>query len=139
MTYNRNLSCEACRPPVRDAPGTSDSSAVSGVLQMHDEMSAMSWFAAVQNVFARSKDVRGRPRTSVAVRWQQRGLELVRNAGSFVLVPSRVDWHTACSVLLSAARPEHLLVQNRRSIRAHRHANRRQFSHSVTFNPNQTR
>jgi hypothetical protein len=42
MTYNRNLSCEACRPPVRDAPGTSDSSAVSGILQMHDEMSAMS-------------------------------------------------------------------------------------------------
>ena len=42
MTYNRNLSCEACRPPVRDAPGTSDSSAVSGILQMRDETSAMS-------------------------------------------------------------------------------------------------
>ena len=36
MTYNRNVSCEACRPPVRDAPRTSDSSAVSGILQMHD-------------------------------------------------------------------------------------------------------
>ena len=27
------------QPPVRDAPGTSDSFAVSGILQMHDEMS----------------------------------------------------------------------------------------------------
>ena len=42
MKYNRSLSCEACRPPVRDTPRTSDSSAVSSMLQMHDEMSVMS-------------------------------------------------------------------------------------------------
>jgi len=42
LKHNRNLSCEACRTPVRDTPGTSDSPAVSGMLQMHDEMFAMS-------------------------------------------------------------------------------------------------
>ena len=44
MTTNRKVSYEACcrRPPLRDAPGTSDSSAVSGILQMHEELSAMS-------------------------------------------------------------------------------------------------
>ena len=39
---NRALSFEACRPPVRETPSTPDFSAISGVLQMHDEMSAMS-------------------------------------------------------------------------------------------------
>jgi len=42
MKSNRALSCEACRPPVRETPGTSDSSVLSGVLQMHEERSAMS-------------------------------------------------------------------------------------------------
>jgi hypothetical protein len=40
MKSNRELSCEACRPPVRETPGTSDSSILSGVLQMHEERSA---------------------------------------------------------------------------------------------------
>jgi hypothetical protein len=42
MKSNRALSCEACRPPIREKAGTSDFSAISGALQMHDEMSAMS-------------------------------------------------------------------------------------------------
>jgi hypothetical protein len=42
MKYNRTLSCEACRRPVRDGPGTSDSSAFSGMLQKHAKISPMS-------------------------------------------------------------------------------------------------
>jgi putative transposase len=42
MKSNRELSCEACRPSVRETPSTSDSSAISRVLQMHEEMSVMS-------------------------------------------------------------------------------------------------
>ena len=42
MNSNRTLSCEACRPTIRESPGTSDSSAISGVLQMQEQMSAMS-------------------------------------------------------------------------------------------------
>jgi hypothetical protein len=42
MKSNRELSCEACRPAIREMPGTSDSSAIPGVLPMHQEMSAMS-------------------------------------------------------------------------------------------------
>ena len=42
MKSNRDLSCEACRPAIRETPGTSDSSAISGLLQMHEQFSAMS-------------------------------------------------------------------------------------------------
>jgi hypothetical protein len=42
MQSNRELSCEACLLPVQDTPETSNSSAISSVLQLHDEMSAMS-------------------------------------------------------------------------------------------------
>jgi len=42
MKSNRELSCEACRPAIREAPGSLLSSTISGVLQLHDEMSAMS-------------------------------------------------------------------------------------------------
>jgi hypothetical protein len=37
-----DLSCEACRPAIREERGTSDSSAISGLLQMHEQFSAMS-------------------------------------------------------------------------------------------------
>jgi hypothetical protein len=42
LKSNRELSCEACRPAIQEMPGPLVSSAISGVLQMHDEMSAMS-------------------------------------------------------------------------------------------------
>jgi transposase InsO family protein len=42
MTSNRELSCEACRPAIRETPGSLVSSTISGVLQLHHEMSAMS-------------------------------------------------------------------------------------------------
>jgi hypothetical protein len=42
MKSNRELSCEACRPAIRETPGSLVSSTISGVLQLHDEMSAMS-------------------------------------------------------------------------------------------------
>ena len=42
MKSNRELSCEACRPAVREMPGSLFFSAISGVLQLHDETSAMS-------------------------------------------------------------------------------------------------
>jgi hypothetical protein len=42
MKSNRELSCEACRPAIQEMLGPLVSSAISGVLQMHDEMSAMS-------------------------------------------------------------------------------------------------
>gem|GEM_PF-1477157 len=46
MKYNRELSCEACRLPVQDTPETSNSSAISSVLQLREGSSAMSRFAA---------------------------------------------------------------------------------------------
>jgi len=42
LESNRQLSCGACRPPVRDPSGLPDPSASSRVLQVHDEMSGMS-------------------------------------------------------------------------------------------------
>jgi hypothetical protein len=42
MKSNRELSCEACRLPVQDTPETSDSSAISRVLQLREGSSAMS-------------------------------------------------------------------------------------------------
>jgi hypothetical protein len=42
LKFNRELSCEACRSAIQEMPGPLVSSAISGVLQMHDEMSAMS-------------------------------------------------------------------------------------------------
>jgi transposase InsO family protein len=42
MKSNRELSCETCRPAIRGTPDSSVSPAISGVLQLHDEMSAMS-------------------------------------------------------------------------------------------------
>jgi hypothetical protein len=42
MKYNRELSCEACRLPVQDTPETSNSSAISSVLQLREGSSAMS-------------------------------------------------------------------------------------------------
>jgi putative transposase len=42
LKSNRQLSCGACRPPVRDPSGLPDPSANSRVLQVHDEMSGMS-------------------------------------------------------------------------------------------------
>jgi hypothetical protein len=42
MKFNRDLSCDACRPAIRETRGTSDSSAISGLLQMHEQFSAMS-------------------------------------------------------------------------------------------------
>jgi hypothetical protein len=39
MRFNRELSCEACRPATRETPGPSVSPAISSVLQLHDEMS----------------------------------------------------------------------------------------------------
>jgi hypothetical protein len=42
LESNRQLSCGACRPPVRDPSGLPDPSANSRVLQVHDEMSGMS-------------------------------------------------------------------------------------------------
>jgi hypothetical protein len=42
MKSNRELSCEACRPAIRETLGSIFSSTISSVLQLHDEMSAMS-------------------------------------------------------------------------------------------------
>jgi len=42
MKSNRDLSCEACRPAIRETPGSLVSSVISSVLQLHDEISAMS-------------------------------------------------------------------------------------------------
>jgi transposase InsO family protein len=42
MKSNRDLSCEACRLAIRETRGSLVSSTISGVLQLHDEMSAMS-------------------------------------------------------------------------------------------------
>ena len=42
MQFNRELSCEACRPAIRETPGPLFFPAISSVLQLHDEMSAMS-------------------------------------------------------------------------------------------------
>ena len=42
MKSNRELSCEACRPTIRETPGSLVSSAISSVLQLHDEMCTMS-------------------------------------------------------------------------------------------------
>jgi putative transposase len=42
MKSNLALSCEACRPTIQETPIASDFSAISSVLQMRDEMSAMS-------------------------------------------------------------------------------------------------
>jgi hypothetical protein len=42
VVSNRELSCGASRPAVHDTPGLPDPPAISGVLQMRDEMSGMS-------------------------------------------------------------------------------------------------
>jgi putative transposase len=42
LKSNRELPCEACRPPGHNASGLTDLSANSRVLQLHDEMSGMS-------------------------------------------------------------------------------------------------
>jgi transposase InsO family protein len=42
MKSNRELSCEACRSAIRETPSALVSSAIPGVLQLHDEMSATS-------------------------------------------------------------------------------------------------
>jgi hypothetical protein len=42
MKSNRELSCEDCRSAIRETPISLVSSAIPGVLQLHDGMSAMS-------------------------------------------------------------------------------------------------
>ena len=42
LKSNRELPCEACRPPVEDPLGRPDPSAIPGVLQMREEISGMS-------------------------------------------------------------------------------------------------
>jgi serine/threonine protein kinase len=42
MKSNRALSFEACRPAIQELPNASDLSALSSVLRIHDERSAMS-------------------------------------------------------------------------------------------------
>jgi putative transposase len=42
LKHNRELPCEACRTSAQHPPGIANSSAISGVLQLHDQLPGMS-------------------------------------------------------------------------------------------------
>ena len=91
LESNRQLSCGACRPPVRDPSGLPDPSANSRVLQVHDEMSGMCAAMLADDLAGESPAVVAFPGNDVAISAARKGDQLGESADGTALVGWSMD------------------------------------------------